>query len=129
MQYNSATKRVTQKLGYIYSGDLEGDFGEIINKIMAEYGHYKQFTEKMQEITETNYNGGAYLDGSKTKSVKFDKIYLSWESTYDNEKELQVIGERNYDSDELAALEKLNKAQEAREKEQLRKLKEKYPDV
>jgi hypothetical protein len=128
MHYNPATKRVTQVLGSIYSGDLEGDFGGVVNSIMAEYGLYKKFMEEAREITETNYRGGAYLDGSKTKKVKFDRIYLNWEPTYDNEKVLQVIGERDYDSDELVALTLMIEDQEEREKAQLRKLKEKYPN-
>lgn len=129
MQYDPIRKRVTQVLGTLSYDDIEGDFGAVVNKLMTEHESYKKFMLELQPITEKDYRGGAYLDGSSVKSVKFDRIYLEWQRTYDDERELKVIGERPYDASELEAFELMLKAQEEREKAQLRKLKEKYPDV
>ena len=124
------TKRVRQAIGTIYRGDLEGDFGDVLNKLMAEYGHYKQFLDEPHEVSErSGYGRNKYLDGVDKKLVKFDKLYLDWQDTYDNEKELVVIGERDMDASELAAYAEELKKQKQREIEQLKKLKEKYPDA
>lgn len=129
MRYDPIRKRVTQILGTLSYDDLEGDFGAVINKLMIEHESYKKFMIELQPITEKDYRGGAYLDGSSVKSVKFDKVYLEWQRTYDDERELKVIGERPYDASELEAFKLNLKDQEEREKAKLRELKEKYPDV
>ena len=130
ISYMYGAKRVRQALGTIYRGDLEGDFNEVINRLLAEFGRYRKHCEEVHEITErADYGRHLYLDGTDKKAVKFDKLYLDWRDTYDDEKELWVIGERDMDASELAAMEAEFEASKEREKEQLRKLKEKYPDV
>lgn len=128
MNYNYGTKRVSQALGTIYLGNLEGDFTQVIKHLSQEYEDYKKYIEESVQITETDYRGGAYLDGSSKKSVKFDRLYLDLVDSYDN-KELRVMGERPMDADELAALDRIYKANEERERAELKRLKEKYPNV
>jgi hypothetical protein len=128
MNYNLIAKTVTQTLGSIDSDNLEGAFSEVTNRILAEYGYYKKFLEEAQEVSETNYRGGAYLDGERTKKVKFDKIYLVWHDSHDDTKVLHVMGDRPMDAGELAALAEETKKRETAERQMLKKLKEKYPD-
>jgi hypothetical protein len=130
IQYYYGTKKVRQAIGTIYRGDFEGDFGEVLNSFMAEYASYKKYLDEPHEVTErSGYGKHLYLDGTDKKTVKFDSLHLDWQDTYDDEKELRVVGERAMDAGELAAYEaELEKSKE-REIEQLRKLKEKYPNV
>jgi hypothetical protein len=129
VQYLYGTKRVRQALGTIYRGDFEGDFGESVNRFANEYASYKKYLDEPHEFgTKWLYGQHMYLDGTDNKMVQFDKLMLDWQDTYDDEKELRVIGERDMDSQELAAMEIETEKQVDREKEQLRKLKEKYPN-
>lgn len=125
--YHYGTKRVHQALGTIYRYDLEGDFGEALNNFMAEYNDYKKYLEEPHELVDCGRH--MYLDGVDKKNVKFDKISLDWQDTYENEKELVVYGERDMDSSELAAYEVELEKSKQREIEQLKKLREKYPNA
>ena len=127
--YDRSRKRVRQTLGTIYARNFEGEFGKVINDLMTEYGSFKKYLEEAVELTENGWSSQKYLDGDVKKNVKFDKLFLDWASTYDDEKELRVIGERDMDGCELLALENETTEQKEREKEQLRKLKQKYPEV
>lgn len=128
--YDYSKKRVRQVLGTIYRGDFEGNFGEVLNSFMAEYASYKNYVDEPHEVVErSGYGKHLYLDGVEKKTVKFDSIHLDWQDTYDDEKELRVIGERAMDAGELAAYEAEVELGKQREIEQLRKLKEKYPNV
>lgn len=130
IRYDYNKKRVTQCIGTIYSGNLEGCFEDVINHLLKEFGDYKKYLEEPQEVVENGWPSyEKYNDGSTKKMVKFDKLRLDWHNTYDDERELRVLAERDMDASELAAYDVLLAEQKEREKEQLRKLKEKYPDV
>lgn len=129
ISYDRGKKRVRQTLGAISTYDLEGEFGNAVNNFMAEYGHYKKYIDEATEIKETGYASQKYLDGVDKKTVKFDKLLLDYRNNYDDEKQLCVVGERDMDVSELAAMGEETKQQQEREKEQLRKLREKYPDA
>lgn len=129
--YDRSRKRATQTLGTMSLYDFEGEIGKVlVNDCLAIYDQYRKYTQKAHEITErSGYGKKMYLDGTDTKMVKFDTIRLSVEEDYEGNKQLCFKGERDMDADEIAAMEEETKAYQEREKEQLRKLKEKYPDV
>jgi hypothetical protein len=130
INYDRGRKRVRQNLGTIDTYDFEGEFGKVINDMLDTYGQYRKHLEEASEIVErSGYGQCKYLDGVDKKTVKFDKLFLDWQETYDDEKQLCIIGERDMDAAEIAAMEDENKQYQEREKEQLRKLKEKYPDA
>lgn len=130
LQYYYGTKKVRQALGIIYRDSFEGDFGEVVNRLLVEYGDWRKYLEEPHELTErSGYGKHLYLDGTDKKTVKFDKLFLDWRDTYEDDKELWVIGERAMDASELAAYAAELEQQKEREKEQLRKLREKYPDA
>ncbi len=133
ISYDEYNKRVTQDLGYISTYELEGDFDKVIENIKKEYEYYSEYLTKGHKIKEENYQGGAYLDGTSEKVVSFDRIYIDCVDTYDNGKEFRIRGQRGLNAEELVALEAKNKVRNAKreveEKEQLKKLKEKYPDA
>jgi hypothetical protein len=130
IRYDYGKKKVRQVLGTIDRYDLEGDFHEAVNRFADEYASYKEYLDEPHEIPErSGYGKSMYLDGVDNKTIKFDKLYLDWQDTYDNEKELQVVGERDMDASELAAYDAELEKQKQREIEQLKKLKEKYPDA
>ena len=133
IRYDEYRKEVTQDLGTISLYDLEGDFSKAIEKLQQEYEYYSKYLKVKHKIKEENYSGGAYLDKSKEKNVIFDKIYIECIEGCEGQKELRVKGERKLDAAELIALHEkktaaaMKKTEE--EKEQLRKLKEKYPNL
>ncbi len=131
IRYDEYRKRATQDIGYISTYDLEGDFDKVIEKIQKEYEYYKEYMTQEHVLTEDNYRGGAYLDGTVKKSVKFDRIYIDCVDTEDG-KQFRIKGDRNLTTEELAALEVKENARKAKqaeqEKEQLKKLLEKYPN-
>lgn len=128
--YDRGRKRVRQTLGTISLYDLEGEFGKVINDMLSLYGQYRKHTEEFTEIVErSGYGKKMYLDGTDTKKVKFDTLRLSVEDDYEGQRQLCIMGERDMDADEIAAMEQEAKEHQEREKEHLRKLKEKYPDV
>lgn len=132
IRYDEYARRATQDLGYISTYDLEGEFNRVIEFLKKEYELYSSYLTTEHKIKEENYSGGAYLDGTKEKMVKFDKIYIDCVETGDNGKEFHIKGQRNLTAEELVALEAKEKIQAAKrtdqEREQLRLLKEKYPD-
>lgn len=132
IRYDEYRKLATQDLGYISTYELEGDFDKVIKYIQKEYMDYKEYLHKPHEIRETTYSGGAYLDGTEKKSVIFDRIYIDCVETQDNGREFRIKGERKLTAEELVALEakeaKRNAEYANQEREQLRKLKEKYPN-
>lgn len=132
IRYDEYKKRATQDLGYISTYELEGDFHKVIEYIQKEYENYSEYMTKEHKISEWNYAGGAYLDGTKEKMVKFDRIYIDCVETQDNGREFRVKGDRNLTAEELTALDvkqgKQKAEQAEREREQLKKLQEKYPN-
>lgn len=131
ISYDKYRFRVRQTLGTISLYDLEGDFPKVLQKMKEEYKYYSEYTKTPHELHESNYSGGAYLDKTSKKTVIFDKIYLDCVQTGED-RELRVVGERDLTAEELNVLNIEAAAALAKrteeEKEQLRKLREKYPD-
>jgi hypothetical protein len=127
VNYNYGKKTVRIVLGTISTYDLEGTFEDIIDKLNGEFKQYKDYITSPQTVPAGGYY--TYLDGEKNKKLQFDSLHLEWHSTYDDEKQLQIIGERAMDASELAAWDAQVKKGQEQEKEQLRRLKAKYPDV
>jgi len=127
INYNYGNKTASQSLGTMDTYDFEGDFGEVLNRFMAEYGNYKKYLEEPQEINLGKYS--KYLDGVNKKTVKFTKLRLDWRETYDDTKQLHVVGERPMDEGELAAYAEEVEKSKDREIAQLKLLREKYPNA
>jgi hypothetical protein len=100
VKYNNF--RAVQELEVVSAYTLEGDFDSVFN----------QFTELKERVTgwrETAMKThGSFVDGAKTKTVRFDKVFIEWHDVPygDGEKELHVMGERDVDASERAAIEK-----------------------
>lgn len=135
--YNYGTKRVRQILGTLDTYMLEGAFDEVLKQFSRKYADYKYaHVDQTRPMDAHQYgyrNRSGYLDGATTKTVKFDQLYLEWQRSYDDDRELCIIGERDMDAGELAAYETNCAAdkhvKEQNEMEYLRKLKQKYPNV
>ena len=129
ISYDRGRNRVSQVIGSISPYDLEGDFKSVMKSFENTYKEYCEYLTEPHEIAEqSGYGANLYLDETNKKTVKFDKLRLDWVESYDG-KELRIIGERDMDEAELAAMKKEDEKYQEFEKAQLRKLKEKYPDV
>lgn len=130
IRYDENRKRVTQIIGRINICKLEGDFEEVILYLKKEHNDcIVNFIEAGKEITEKRgWSGdGNYLDGATRKTIQFDKIYL-YAIVNEDERELQIIGERDFLPEELDALTNKINAQEQKERQELERLKKKYPN-
>jgi len=123
IRYDEQLKKATQYLGFIYYDELAGSFNEVIENLQSRYEVYSSYITKEHSIREE------YSDGTKEKKVKFDRIYID---CVDFDTRLAVMGERRLTNEESEAIEFKkriqNKRLEEQEKEQLKKLLEKYPN-
>lgn len=126
IEYLHSVKRVRQVLGTTYLCDLEGEFGAVLDHLTKMHISYRKYLREPTEVTSPH---NAYSDGTRTKVVQFDKLFLERRRSYDDTEELCVVGERGMDAGEIAAAVASLEKDKQREIEQLRILRQKYPDA
>jgi hypothetical protein len=114
IQYDVKNNRVKHKLDYLSNYDLEGEFGKVIKSLEKKFEDEKTYYSTARKVSETNYNGGAYADGTSTKMVTFDKFSIEIGYLDGDHKELQIWGERDILPEENEAL--IKKALEDKKK-------------
>lgn len=126
IRYDDYNKRVKQEVNSIGLYSLEGSSDDVIAEIERKC---KDVINVEHKITETNYNGGSYLDGTRVKTVKFDECILEMHEDYDT-KYLSVMGVRDYLPEELKVLKEKTKTekqkQDERERAEFERLKKKF---
>lgn len=134
IQYDFEKKRVKQVLGVAISSfyDLDGDFEGTIKYLENKKEYYNnEFVKKPSLIKESNYSGGAYIDGETKKEVRFDTLILDCRRIkYEDGFELVVIGERDMLPEELEAVNKKKENERStlleKELKEFERLKKKY---
>jgi hypothetical protein len=122
--------RVNQHIETLSLYEFEGDINDVL-KTLTEKKEYleEKYGKKGMTLTEKDYRGGAYADGTSQKKVTFDKFWLDKSEEY-GDVVYFVWGERNLLPEETEALDKKNaKAKEdrlQRDKEQYEKLKKQF---
>ncbi|RJQ25741.1 hypothetical protein C4577_05085 [Candidatus Parcubacteria bacterium] len=120
IEYNFDKKTVRQTLTTIGTYELDGNFEVVLTKLnekLLEYVRCYKLDER--KITEGNYRGGGYCDGTKEKSVRFDSFDLEYTDygEYDSSPVIKIWGNRKMLPEEIQAME-LKKQEEKTSKEQ-----------
>lgn len=122
IKYDLAKKRVRQQISTLSMYDFEGEFSKVIAYLQDELKSLeKDYAKSSRKMAEHDYHGGAYADGTKEKTVSFDKFSIEMEQDYEGENQLQIWGERDILSEEMEGLKNKKVVDEATQKEYRRK--------
>jgi len=124
VNYDRSKKTATQPVETISLYDLEGDVDKVLIRLQETIKNAQEYW-----VNNSNMLAGSYLDGTKKKTVQFDSLRISVETSgYDDEKQLKIVGTRKMYPEEHSALEAEQNKQKDYELKQLKMLKEKYPN-